>query len=101
MTDNPTTTGMDGADRDEWHAPDRDVTGRMLAAIAGTAAVVLLLAALVYVIYATYGVTVTLSIWVIVALTFAAGGVGLMLGVALMAAMAMAGRADDRMERGA
>lgn len=99
--DNPDTAGMDGADRDTWHTPQHDISGRMLTTAVGTATVVLLLTALVWVIYATNGVTVTLSVWVVVALAFGAAGCGFALGVVLLAAVSMAGQTDDAIEAAA
>lgn len=42
--DNPTTTGMDGTDRDTWHTPQHETGGSLLLALAGAVAVLLLLA---------------------------------------------------------
>ena len=92
MNDNPTTTGMDGADRPEWHDPQHEVDGYMVVAVAVLVSVLL-------------GATATAMVlppplhwWQITALLSAVAVVSFGSGMVVMAACAMAGYSDMEVE---
>jgi len=86
---NPTTTGLDGADRPEWHDEPREIDGYMVTAGLLLAGVVLAAAATV-----TTFPPVVVQWWQIIAGLSTAAGVGFLGGVVVMALAAAAGYGD-------
>ena len=91
MNENPTTTGMDGADCAGWHDEQHEVDSYALIAAAVLAGVVLAAAATV-----TTFPPVLVQWWQIVAGLSTAAGVGFLGGVTTMALVAMAGYSDEQ-----
>ncbi len=86
QTSNPTTPGMDGADRAEWHTPPHEIDGYMVAAVTVLACVLLLVMATA----ALQSPPVTVAMWQIGLALSVAAFIGFACGVVTMALAAMA-----------